>query len=69
MDYYKFLMPIVVENFQVDDSQLVELVDYEDLFQNSMTNVITMRLDSWQESLICFAIIMLMLKITNVFLI
>jgi hypothetical protein len=62
-------MPIVVENFQVDDSQLVELVDYEDLFQNSMTNVITMRLDSWQESLICFAIIMLMLKITNVFLI
>jgi hypothetical protein len=45
MDYYKFFMPIVVEDFQVDDSQLV---DYEDLFQTSMTNVITMRLDSWQ---------------------
>jgi hypothetical protein len=66
MDYYKFLMPIVVEDLQVGDSQLV---DYEDLFQTLMTNVITMKLDSWQESLICFAIIMLMLKTTNVFLI
>lgn len=47
VDYYKFLMPIMVEDLQVDDSQSV---DYEDLFQTSMTNVITMRLDSWQET-------------------